>query len=1012
MKTTLIKPLVFDAGTSERQKHQKLLMKLSGTAVAVLLLVISVSSVRSGRIDFGGVVPATHVAGEFAPGTDNAVPDGLTAADWNSIRVAHEAQRNVVIPNANGYRAHNPGQQWQTQFDGCGFLIQPEKGDWRWGLGLHSYGFPGHEQTVGRPQSTKADGQRVTYGWEDNLSEWFVNDSRGLEHGFTVARRPGGSETKAPLKLAFSVAGNLRPVISSDGSGVRFVNEAGASILTYTELKVWDADGRTLPARFVATEQAFALSVDEQGARYPITIDPTAQQAYLKASNTEAVAFPSTANDYFGSAVAISGDTVVVGAPNEASAATGVNGNQADNSAEGSGAAYVFVRSGSTWTQQAYLKASNTGAGDFFGDRVAISGDTVVVGALSEASATTGVNGNQSDNSAANAGAAYIFVRSGNTWSQQAYVKASNTGTFDVFGSSVAISGDTVVIGALGEASAATGVNGNQADNSFRGAGAAYIFVRSGSAWSQQAYLKASNTCTFETFDVFGSSVAISGDTVVVGAPDEDSAATGVNGNQADYIAQGSGAAYVFVRSGSTWTQQAYLKASNTEANDGFATSVAISGNTVVVGAIGEASAATGVNGNQSDNSAFGAGAAYVFVRNGSTWSQQAYVKASNAGMYDGFGGSVAISGDTVVVGAEREDSAATGVNGNQAANSAEGAGAAYAFVRSGSTWTQQAYLKASNTQTEDIFGRSVAISGDTVVVATPVEASAATGVNGNQSDNSAPNAGAAYIFAGAAAPLQNISTRASVQTGQEVTIAGFIISGAGSKSVVVRGLGPTLSQPPFNITGVLADPTLQLFDGSGHPFWFNDNWKDTQQAQIQATGFAPPNDFESAILQVLQPGNYTAILSGKNGTTGVGLVEVYDISPGVSAELTNVSTRGFVGTDQSVLIAGFITGGGNGSTQVMVRGLGPTLAQPQFGLSGTLADPWVTLLDSNGNVVRTNNDWKNTQQAEISATGKAPPNDLEAAVLATVPAGNYTAILSGNGGGTGIGLVEVYKLP
>jgi hypothetical protein len=190
---------------------------------------------------------------------------------------------------------------------------------------------------------------------------------------------------------------------------------------------------------------------------------------------------------------------------------------------------------------------------------------------------------------------------------------------------------------------------------------------------------------------------------------------------------------------------------------------------------------------------------------------------------------------------------------------------------------------------------------------------------------------------------------------------------------------------------------------------WFNDNWKDTQQTQIQGTGHAPPNDFESAILQVLPQGKYTVILSGKNGTTGVGLVEVYDISPGVFAELTNVSTRGFVGTGQQVMIGGFITSGGNGAAQVLVRGLGPTLTQ--LGVSGALADPVVTLVDGNGNVVQNNNDWKNTQQTAIQATGQAPPNDLEAAILATVAAGHYTAILSGNGGGTGIGLVEVYTL-
>ncbi|PYK70226.1 MAG: hypothetical protein DME42_12980 [Verrucomicrobia bacterium] len=227
-------------------------------------------------------------------------------------------------------------------------------------------------------------------------------------------------------------------------------------------------------------------------------------------------------------------------------------------------------------------------------------------------------------------------------------------------------------------------------------------------------------------------------------------------------------------------------------------------------------------------------------------------------------------------------------------------------------------------------------------------------------------------------AQLTNISTRASVQTGSGV---------------------------------ILADTTLQVFDGSGHPLWFNDNWKDTQQAQIQATGLAPPNDLESAILQVLPPGNYTAVLSGKNGTTGVGLVEVYDISPGVFAELTNVSTRGFVGTGDNVMIAGIITNGGNGSTQIVVRGLGPTLAAPPFNIAGALADPIVTLVDQNGMVVKTNDNWKNTQQAAIQATGLAPPNDLESAVVVTVATGRYTAILSGKNGGTGIGLVEVYNL-
>ncbi len=469
-----------------------------------------------------------------------------------------------------------------------------------------------------------------------------------------------------------------------------------------------------------------------------------AQQAYVKASHTA-----MGGGRLFGYSVAVSSDTMVIGAESENSNATGVNGDQANNNALGSGAAYVFVRSGTNWSQQAYLKASNTDAGDHFGWSVAMSDDTMVIGAPYESSNATGVNGVQTNNGAAFfSGAVYVFVRSGTNWSQQAYLKASNTDANDHFGYSVAVSGDTVVVGADQEASNATGVNGVQTNNSAGFSGAAYVFVRSGTNWSQQAYLKASNT---GLSDQFGWSVAVSGDTVVVGAYTESSNATGVNGVQTNNLASNSGAAYVFVRGGTNWSQQAYLKASNTESDDRFGTSVAVSGDTVVVGAFQEDSNATGVNGVQTNNSLTNPGAAYVFVRSGTSWSQQAYLKASNTDGGDWFGISVAVSGDTVVVGAYGEDSNATGVNGVQTNNVANGSGsgAAYVFVRSGTSWSQQAYLKASNTGVGDEFGYSVAVSGDTVVVGAIDEASNATGVNGNQSDNSATSSGAAYVFTG-----------------------------------------------------------------------------------------------------------------------------------------------------------------------------------------------------------------------------------------------------------------------
>ena len=474
--------------------------------------------------------------------------------------------------------------------------------------------------------------------------------------------------------------------------------------------------------------------------------------SFIKASNVGE-------GDRFGFSLALSsdGNTLAVGAINEDSAATGIDANQADNSATEAGAVYVFTRSGGTWSQQAYVKTSNASAGDEFGFSLALSGDsnTLAVGAPLEDSGATGINGHQADNSAAEAGAVYVFTRSGGTWSQQAYVKASNTGGGDRFGSSVALSsdGNTLAVGARNEASATTGVNRDETDNAAAGAGAVYLFTRSSGTWSQQSYIKSSNTGASDGFAV---SLALSGDgnMLVVGAPFEDSAATGVNGNQTDNSAERAGAVYVFQRSGGTWSQQAYVKASNTEANDEFGVHMALSGDgsTLAVGAAGEFSAARGINGNQADNSAAGAGAAYVFTRGGGTWSQQAYVKASNARGFDEFGISVALSrdGNTLTVGAFGEQGAGVGVNGSQTYSADfPDAGAAYIFTRSGGTWSQQAYVKASNTGPFDEFGVRVALSADgkALAVGADLESSAAGGINGDQGDNSAAEAGAAYVY-------------------------------------------------------------------------------------------------------------------------------------------------------------------------------------------------------------------------------------------------------------------------
>jgi len=738
-----------------------------------------------------------------------AIPNGLSASDWSSIRQHYERHRHAALPMRGGYQARNPGQQWQTRFDGRGFTTRPEVGSWQWGLELRSYGFPGHEQAVVGQPPMIATGGRVAYDWDATLQEWFLNDTHGLEHGFTLHTQPAGAGDK--LRVNLTVRGNLSPELQADGRGLRFVDAHGATMLTYADLAVRDADGRILPARFEAAVEGVCLAVEEHGARYPLTIDPLAQQAYLKASNPD----PS---DEFGLTVAVSGDTVVVGAPFEASA---VATDPIDNHCPSAGAAYVFVRDPSShlWSFQAYLKASNTPtAADplavIFGYSVAISGDTIVVGSPWESEAAVGAVSAPAPQPmpfanlyvAPGSGAAYVFVRDGTTWTQQAYLKASNSDDVAQFGQSVAISGDTVAVGANQEANHFTGVINDpsgihptaadcniDADNS----GAAYVFVRdpSSQTWKQQAYLKASNNRLTVSGngdnDGFGGSVSVSGNTVVVGASQESSLATGVLNSPNNPMpannqgADASGAAYVFVRDTGTqlWSQQAYLKASNTGQEDVFGSSVSVSGDTVVVGAPQEDNNVNTVINDpvgslivdpttaNSNHDADTSGAAYVFVRTGTTWAQQAYLKASNTGpgLGSSFGYSVAVSGATVVVGAILEGSDATGVintppdpaplpGGNTGAPEA---GAAYVFSRDTGTqlWSQTAYLKASNTGTEDLLGYFVAIDGTTVVVGATGEANDLPTVINDpfgivpveptalDSDNNDQDAGAAYVF-------------------------------------------------------------------------------------------------------------------------------------------------------------------------------------------------------------------------------------------------------------------------
>jgi hypothetical protein len=439
-----------------------------------------------------------------------------------------------------------------------------------------------------------------------------------------------------------------------------------------------------------------------------------------------------------------------------------------------------------------YLKASNTDPDDQFGRAVSVFGNTLVVGAPAEDGSGIGVDA-ADDDLAEWAGAAYVFVRSGDTWVFEAYLKASNTGPGDLFGTSVAVHFDTIVVGAPGEAGSGAGVDPPD-DDLLEGSGAAYVFKRAFGSWSQQAYLKApTNTFLFAGFgqsvsvsadtvvvgspldsavagaegaayvfhrtgntwspqaqlrasnmdhdDRFGSSVCVQLDTIVVGAPREDGGSTATGGHPDLDDLTDAGAAYVFVRAGSTWTQQAYLKAPNADAFDQFGVAVAVSVNTIVVGADAEAGSGTGVDA-PDDDAAPSRGAAYVFVRSGATWSPQAYLKASNEPL--SFGESVAIYGDRIVVGAPGENGSGTGID-PPSDGSAPGSGAVYEFVRAGGVWTQSAYVKASNTGAGDRFGASVSVAESTIVAGAPEEDGSGTGVD-PPDDDLAPEAGAAYV--------------------------------------------------------------------------------------------------------------------------------------------------------------------------------------------------------------------------------------------------------------------------
>jgi hypothetical protein len=501
-----------------------------------------------------------------------------------------------------------------------------------------------------------------------------------------------------------TISVNGTAVASGEASDPIALAEGGNTIM----VNVISADGTVARTYTVLVNRQSALAF--------------AQTAYVKASNTEE-------GDVFGWSISMSGDgrTLAVGEPLEDSAATGVNGGQESNSEDDSGAVYVFARDGpGTWIQQAYIKASehnfppgaNADAGDLFGTSVALSRDgaTLVVGAPVEGG---GMWGDIFPHEVTT-GAVYVFTRNGvGTWTQKSFIKPSNLGLGSLFGGKVALSGDGATLAAINS-------------------GSVYLFARDGDVWTQQAEIErpvqsyGGWNCSYGRWHCFSDDLALSEDGAMLaaGVSGDDSAATGVNGDDTDDSAPESGAIYLFSRDDSgVWTQHAYIKASDTEAFAGFGLSVALSGD----------GATLATNSRR---------AAYLFTRDGGLWTQRAYVKASNTDNFD----ALALSGDgaALAIVATGEDSASTGVDGDDMDNTATGSGAVYLFTRDGDgLWRARTYVKASNTDAGDSFGASVGLSvdGGTLAVGATGEDSVARGVDGDEMDNTAANSGAAYIF-------------------------------------------------------------------------------------------------------------------------------------------------------------------------------------------------------------------------------------------------------------------------
>ncbi len=613
---------------------------------------------------------------------NKTTPDGVAAADWNSIREQIRTARYQVTwqtlkDQAPAYRAPNPAQGFGVTFAETGFSARGK--DWHFALRPMAYaGWP--LPSIMPRERLQADRAKVTYRWSDPVTEWYRNGPEGVEHGFTLAEPPKPYATQ--VVLAMAVHTNLRPLLDKEGQSLILMapDATGGISLRYERLQVSDADGRSIPAHFALSPSGDVLNlvIDTAAARYPLTVNPLLYTAttILRASDAQT-------GDLFGWSLSLDGSTLAVGAPHE-----GGGGNELATEA---GAAYLFSRNqggANAWGQVKVIRASEIQAYGWFGLAVSLSADTLTVGAPQEKGGPGGLT--------LAAGAVYVFSRNkggADNWGQVKILYASDGQAGDGFGSTVSLSGDTLAVGSPKE-------NGG-AGNSLLFSGASYVFARNQNGadnWGQIQILRASDA---QQGDYFGTAVSIRGDTLAVGAPYEDGGAGDPASN--------AGAVYLFARNqggANHWGEARILHASNQQANDNFGWAVSLDENTLAASAPCSAPSV-------------GTGAAYVFSRNqggADLWGQVRSLQASDRQASDRFGWALSLDGDTLAVGAPYEDG---GPN-----NAFPDAGSAYIFRRNAGgadQWNEVQNIHAPDKQTNSQFGAMVNLNGPMLIVAAPL---------------------------------------------------------------------------------------------------------------------------------------------------------------------------------------------------------------------------------------------------------------------------------------------------